>query len=222
MTSQIVQPVRRIGISSRSMTGIVPGVGQFESSLERDFMELVRFDKNIDIYTPQPLTIQYTSSDGKPRKYTPDGLIEYRRDIYPAAEMPPVLCEIKYRTDFRVGWKVFLPKFKAAKKYAAERGWLFHVYTEREIRSPYLTNVRFLMRYDEPPEPDILLAISEKLTEMRESDPESLMASLFRNSWNRAAALPGLWYLIRHHQVGCNLSEPLTMHSRIWVVSNAL
>lgn len=78
------------------MTGLVPDIGRYESSLERDFMELVRFDRNIRTYSPQPLTIRYVDSLGRFRKYTPDGLIEYRRDCFPAKEMKHVLCEVKY------------------------------------------------------------------------------------------------------------------------------
>jgi len=222
MHTLLKQPIRRIRISNRSMTGIVPGLGQFESSLERDFMELIRFDKNIQSYTPQPATIYYPDVNGKTRKYTPDGFIEYRRDISPASEMPHVLCEIKYRNDFRANWREFLPKFRAAKRYASERGWTFQVLTEYEIRGPYLKNVRFLSGYHTAPSSDIVLAISDKLVELRESDPEALMTSLFRDPWNRAAALPALWYLIGQHQIGCDLSQHLTMRSRMWTLENAL
>ncbi len=220
MHSLLKHPVRRIGISTRSMTGMIPGVGQYESSLERDFMELVKFDKNIQRYVPQPITIQYLDPKGKTRKYTPDGFIEYRRDILPASEMSHVLCEIKYRKDFRANWREFLPKYRAAKKYASEQGWEFHVLTEYEIRTHYLDNVRFLSGYRDAPDMDVVLSISEKLVEMRETDPDALMTTLFRNPWNRAAALPALWYLIGQYQIGCDLSQPLTMRSRIWALEN--
>ncbi|CAP02609.1 hypothetical protein ABSDF3340 [Acinetobacter baumannii SDF] len=85
-------PVRQIGIQTRSMTGLVPEYGQFESSLERDFMELIKFDKNVELYAPQPLVISYIDKHNKKRTYTPDGLLEYRTDISPAKER---LCCIK-------------------------------------------------------------------------------------------------------------------------------
>ncbi|WPO67191.1 heteromeric transposase endonuclease subunit TnsA [Acinetobacter haemolyticus] len=211
--------MRQIGIQTRSMTGVVPDFGQFESSLERDFMELIRFDKNIELYTPQPLVISYIDKDNKKRSYTPDGLVEYRTDILPAKEMKPVLCEIKYRADFRADWKNLMPRFRAAKVFANEQGWDFQVFTEVEIRTPYLKNVRFLSGYlSDSYEIELQETILEKLSDLRESDPQTIMFILFRDKWMRASALPTLWYLIAMKRIGCELSEPLTMNSRIWVL----
>jgi len=182
-------------------------------------MELIRFDRNVELYTPQPITIRYVDQDGKQRKYTPDGLIEYRKDISPGRDMQPVLCEIKYREDFRADWRNLIRRFRVAKAYAQDMGWQFRVYTEREIRTPYLANARFLTGYiSRVPDPDTLFAIIDKLADLRESDPEALMLSLFRDRWTRAAALPVLWYLVAERRIGCDLSEPLNMRSKIWTL----
>ncbi len=199
------------------MTGTVPNLGQYESSLERDFMELIRFDKNILTYSPQPLTIRYLDHDGRRSRYTPDGLIEYRRDIEPARDMRHVLCEVKYRADFRANWRPLLTKFRVAKRYASERGWDFRVFTENEIRTPYLANVRFLAGYlAAPGSVNDKMRMLDKLADLRESDPEALITSLFPDVWKRAEALPSLWNLIANFEIGCDLSEPITMRSRIW------
>ncbi|TCS72150.1 TnsA endonuclease-like protein [Sulfuritortus calidifontis] len=214
-------PVRKIGMNTRSVVGVMPDGARFESTLERDFMELVRFDKNIKLYTPQPLVIEYRDAAGKLRRYTPDGFIEYRRDIRPAKEMPHVLCEIKYRKDFRAQWRNLLPKFRAAKRYCAERGWEFKVFTEREIRTPYLQNVRFLWPYCSEIRDDAVVdLLLLHLAELRETDPEALLCSLFRDRWKRADALPDLWHLVATSQVGCDLTQPLTMKTHIWSLSD--
>lgn len=212
-------PVRKIGIQTRSMTGVIPEYGQFESSLERDFMELIRFDKNVELYSPQPLVISYIDKHNKKRTYTPDGLLEYRQDISPAKEMKPILCEIKYRADFRADWRNLIPRFRAAKIFANEKGWEFKVFTEVEIRTPYLKNVRFLSGYlSDSYEIELQEAIIDKLSDLRESDPETIMFILFRDKWMRASALPTLWYLIAMKRIGCELAEPLTMNSKIWTL----
>jgi hypothetical protein len=41
------EPVRDIKISTRGVTGAVPRFGKYESSLERDLMEILRFDTNM-------------------------------------------------------------------------------------------------------------------------------------------------------------------------------
>ena len=212
-------PVRKIGISTRSVVGVMPDGSQFESTLERDFMELVRFDTNVKLFTPQPLVIEYSDATGKHRQYTPDGFIEYRRDIWPAKEMPHFLCEIKYRADFRKQWRELLPKFRAAKQYCLERSWEFKVLTELEIRTPYLANVRFLWPYlKDLRSAEIADLILLQLSELHETDPDGLLCSLFRDRWKRAGALPDLWYLVATHQVGCDLTQPLTMKTRIWTL----
>jgi len=48
-------PVREIGVQSRSITGTMPDGNRYESSLERDFMLLLKFDPSVELYTPQPL-----------------------------------------------------------------------------------------------------------------------------------------------------------------------
>lgn len=218
-SSTVPGPVRKIGINTRSVVGTMPDGSQYESTLERDFMELVRFDKNILQFTAQPLTIEYLDSSGKLRRYTPDGFIEYRRDTWPAREMANVLCEIKYREDFRDQWRVLLPKFRAAKQYCTERGWEFRVFTEREIRTPYLDNVRFLWPYVRDLRNDGYADLLKlQLEEVRESDPEALLCSVCRDKWRRAEILPDLWWLIATYQIGCDLTQPLTMKSRIWTL----
>lgn len=212
-------PVRKIGMNARSVVGVMPDGARFESTLERDFMELVRFNVNIRLYTPQPLIIEYRDAANKLRRYIPDGFIEYRRDIRPAKEMPHVLCEIKYRKDFREQRRALLPKFRAAKQHCAERGWEFKVFTEREIRTPFLQNVRFLWPYcGEIRNDGVTDLLRLRLAELRETDPEALLCSLFRDRWKRAEALPDLWHLIATHQVGCDLTQSLTMKTRIWTL----
>ncbi|WP_158021075.1 TnsA endonuclease N-terminal domain-containing protein [Chromobacterium sphagni] len=92
-------PVRDIVYNSRSVTGMVPLLGEYESTLERDLMEILRFDPNVEYFTAQPVTIGYCDQFGKMRTYTPDGLIPFK----PTASLTPqpVLYEVKYRADFR-------------------------------------------------------------------------------------------------------------------------
>lgn len=219
MSSNRFSPVRKIGINTRAVVGKMPEGWQFESTLERDFMELVRFDLKIGSYVPQPVVIEYYDSSGKKRRYTPDGFIEYRSDLPITKNMQNVICEIKYRKDFKASWREFLPKFRAAKAFCKVHGYDFRVYTEHEIRTPYLDNVKFLYPYRER----LLSAavaekMADKISDVRETDPEALMTTLFRDKWRRAEMLPVLWYLIATGKVGCELSEPLTMKSKIWTI----
>lgn len=205
--------VRDIGITNRSVSGVMPGIGRYESALERDFMELSRFDDALDKLVPQPLIVGYTDKSGRDRTYTPDGLITYREDL----RAPPVLYEIKYRADFRASWRKLLPKYRAAKRLALSRGMIFKIFTEREIRTPYLDNVKFLWPYkartiNEAIQEHILLVLSD----LQEADPELLLMALCNDERNRGLMIPAVWHLIAHGRIGCDLSNPITMQTPIW------
>lgn len=203
--------VRDIRISTRGVTGTVPSFGKYESSLERDLMEILRFDPSVKSFTPQPLTIKFHDSEGKLRSYTPDGLISFK------SFSEPVLFEVKYRADFRKDWKVLIPKFRAAKKYCCEQGWRFEVFTEREIRTPYLGNVKFLWPYlERVPSPDMQARILKTLWDLDEADPDLLLCALCHDANNRAQVIPYLWHLVASGAIGCDLEVPLTMRTRIW------
>ncbi|MBS1186607.1 MAG: heteromeric transposase endonuclease subunit TnsA [Burkholderiaceae bacterium] len=178
-------------------------------------MELLRFDNSVEQFTPQPLTIEFVDQSGKSRTYTPDGLIQFKPTI---DEQPlPVLFEIKYRADFRKDWKALLPKFRAAKDFCFGRGWRFEVFTEREIRTPYLDNVKFLWPYKNRfVSPEIQTQVLETLWDLDEADPDFLLCALCKTPSNRAMLIPAIWHMIATGSIGCDLNAPLTMRSPIW------
>jgi len=215
-TSKLVDgPVRKIGVQSRSITGTMPNGNRYESSLERDFMMLLEFDHLVDLYTPQPITIKYQMSNGQHRQYTPDGLIEYRSDIH-VHDCRPVLVEVKYREDFIGNAYEWLPKFRAARQYAKAQGWLFEIVTEDRIRTPFFKNLQFLIQYKNTFNAEVELWILDVLKEKQTTSPLSLINSMYKDKWNQATLTPFLWSLIARREIGCDLSEPITMQSEIW------
>jgi hypothetical protein len=117
----------------------------FESSLERDFLLLLDFDPDVEFFEEQPVKIVYHDASRRRRTYTPDVLVRYRTDPPPARHTKPLLCEVKYRDDLRQHWTDYRPKFRAAGRYAQQRGWRFRLVTERHVRTPYLDNVKSLL-----------------------------------------------------------------------------
>jgi hypothetical protein len=215
-------PVRTIPKNYRNLTGIVASSksqeeGQFESTLERDFLYLLDFDINVDSFNVQPAKIPYIDSEEVKRTYTPDVLVRYRDDINPAKNWQPKLFEVKYRSDLFEQWKLLKPKFKSARKLAHENGWSFHIITEKEIRTPYLKNVKFL-RYYKNNEVDASsqLEILKAMYELRQTTPNALFTYLKVTEWEQACALPILWRLIGMKRIGVDLMQPLNMESIIW------
>ena len=208
------EPVRKIVPGNRGVTGIVPLFGKYESTLERDLMEILRFDPDVEQFTPQPLTIDYLDREGHKHSYTPDGLIKFKASTSPFHL--PILFEVKYREDFRKDWKALLPKFRAAKSYCMTQTWRFEVFTEREIRTPYLKNVKFLWQYLERiPEPAMMARALEVLNDLDQADPDLLLCALCNDTTNRARFIPVIWHLIAIGAIGCDLNQPLTMRSLI-------
>lgn len=221
MTNVPQSPVRKIPIGTRSVTGTMPGGARYESTLERDLMYILRFDLNVDSFHAQPVTITYIDAHGKQRTYTPDILIHHRKDILPAKKLPTILAEVKYLDDLRQNFKEYRPKFKAAIRYAKEHGWQFRLLTERDIRTPFLQNAKFLLPYMNPdpyPEFDYIHLILQRLRELRETDVETLLVSIYRDKWNQAELLPIVWHLIANRRIGNDLNVPITMRSPIWAL----
>jgi hypothetical protein len=214
------QGVRRIPINVRSLTGEVDG-HQFESSLERDAMLLAHWDYYVEWYQSQPVTIEYQDKERCKRRYTPDLLLMYRTDIcLPGQQLPrrPLLCEIKYRSDLAMNWMALKPKFIAARKYAKERNWDFRIWTEREIRMAYLKNIQFLWSYRFAEfHAHHYRCLLDTLNILEETDPKTLLEATYQSETMRGEALWTLWCMVARRWIGCDLSLPLTMETRIWI-----
>lgn len=208
-------PVREIGIGNRGVSGVFPGFGRYESTLERDLMEILRFDPDVERVDPQPVEVPYVDRKGKAGKYKPDGLIHFQPSL--GESVVPVLYEVKYRSDFRENWKTLIPKFRGARDFARREGWRFAVYTENEIRTHYLTNARFLWQYKHRVPPETLRQhVLSVLSDLEEADPDLLLCSLCNVVEYRAEMIPVLWHLVATGAIGCDLNEPLNMRTRIW------
>ena len=111
-------PIRKIPIGNRAVTGMHARSGaRYESSLERDFFELMTADPTVDKVEEQPVQINYATSDGAQRRYTPDALVIFRVDPT-GAVAKPLLCEIKYREEYKAKFQKLKARFQAARRYA--------------------------------------------------------------------------------------------------------
>jgi len=182
-------------------------------------MQLLDFDSCVESYCEQPVTIKYVH-EGKIRRYTPDVLVYYRAEPETAAIARPLLGEVKYRADLKQYWTELKPKFIAASRYAAEQGWQFKLITEREIRTDYLTNVRFLRQYTGPQvqvsqiDHGLLMSL---LRETQLTTGEKLLLTATGDRTKRAELLYVLWHLIAVGLVHCDLATVLSLRSEIWI-----
>ncbi len=202
------------GMSFSHKNGLQTG---FESTLERDYIYVLEFDINVKFYEVQPITIEYLDYEGSPRKYTPDFLVVYEEEQVPIGLSKPMLIEVKYREDLWKNWKQYKPKFLSAVGYAKSKGWRFKIMTEIEIRTDYLRNAKFLLRYRHAEcDAGMIETLLDTIRELRLSNPEELIKVATMDVKRRAELLHTLWYMVDSKMIGCDLNEPLTMKSEIW------
>ncbi|WP_081466518.1 TnsA endonuclease N-terminal domain-containing protein [Collimonas fungivorans] len=126
------EPARKIRSGNRGVRGNVPKFGRFESTLERELMELLRFSNSVERFKPQPITIPLRWR-GRLSKYTPDGLIVFKREL----RHSPILYEVKYREGYRNKWRELKPKFRAARALCRKKLLTSLQTTYPQKRRPY-------------------------------------------------------------------------------------
>lgn len=205
-------PTRKIGVQTRSLTGTMPDSNRYESSLEGDFMVLVRNDPDFRCFNAQPVAVPLLKPDGRAaRPYKPDGLVQWK------SGKPPWLVEIKYRKDCSGQWRVLRRKFRAASDFAVARGWRFKVFTENEIRGARLQNFTFLEDYGRRrARPKVERLVREAIVSGR-STPAEVVAQIASRGVDPADALPSLWRLIARREVQIDFEAKLTMTSKVWI-----
>lgn len=214
-------PVRDIPKNYRNITGKASSnktkSAYFESGLERDFLAVLEFDKDVVTYDVQPVAINWFDANGKLRKYTPDVLVKTVN--FETNEKTTTLYEVKYRDDIRKNWKELKAKFKAGIRFAKEHGWRFKLITEKEIKTAYTANARFLMPYmNQKLNEEFEGLILDALAELEETSVEALLCHLSKDPWRQAEILPTVWKLVGDKRIGCDLYLPITMTSSIWDV----
>ncbi|WP_343618406.1 TnsA endonuclease N-terminal domain-containing protein [Ralstonia sp.] len=182
--------------------------------MERDWLIALDFDPSVVSIRVQPFSLQY-EDDGRRRRYTPDILAEA---ILVTGQRVTTVYEVKPREELLSDWHSYRARFKAAVRHCRTQGWRFKIMTERQIRTPYVNNAKFLRRYRTIPEQiHTAQQLEYTLKALGETTPQALLAAAYLTEEKRMAALPELWRLVAARKVGAILTEPLTMRSPIWL-----
>lgn len=213
-----IKPVRKIPKNYLSVTGAFPSKKSseplaYESTLERDLYQLLDFDDYVTQITSQPVTIEYASPEIGISTYTPDSYVHYHKE----SGKKPMLVEVKYREDLRKTWAQERYKYKAAIRYANQRGWRFKILTDVEIRSDYLENAKYLANYiNLQADQRAALKMISLCEQAGSTSPNEILSAMCHSKVERAELLPILWHLISTGSIHTDLSRPLTMKSEIW------
>jgi hypothetical protein len=172
----------------------------YESLLERDWMLLMDFDRQVEWICEQPLRLRYRK-DGRPASHVPD-LLVWRAGT-------PELCDVK--SEERLEDPVFLAQVEATGRACAEAGIGYRVLSEPDRQ--LLANVRWLAGFREPPaDPD-----GERARMLAELiDGASTICGLLAGAIEPALARPVLMHLLWRGEVMVDVTEPIRECSRVW------
>src|SRR6266481_2939648 len=209
-------PVRKIPKSYISVTGTFSSAKNgkslgYESLLERDLMILLEFDDSVQSFEEQPVKIPLVINGKKLKSYVPDILIHH----FPTpagATWRPVLGEVKDTNDLKKHQAEYAPKFEAAVRYAEERGWEWRIFTEKNIRTPYLDNLKFLREYhSSEPAPALLQEVISFFQNLRGTiTVAALLQKLCVTEESTLYTAPAIWHLLATKRITADLKTPLS------------
>ncbi len=179
-------------------------------------MILLEYDDTVERFEEQPVKVPVVVNGKKLKPYVPDIMIHYFPTESGEARRP-VLGEVKKTEDLKKNEEKYAPKFDAASRYAAEQGWEWHIFTEKEIRIPYLDNLKFLRQYhSEEPDDELVQEVIRHFQNTRGPVTAGLLLQKLCPNESRILQIsPAIWYLISTKHIMADLKKPLTMKSRL-------
>ena len=174
---------------------------EYESLLERDWMLLMDFDREVEWLCEQPLRLRY-SKDGRPASHVPD-LLVWRGGA-------PELCDVK--STERLEDPEFLAQVHAMELACEEADLGYRVLSEPDRQ--LLVNVRWLAGFRElPADPDGECA---RMLSALAAGPCTIF-ELLSGACEPALARPVLMHLLWAGEALVDVVEPIGEESRVWV-----
>ncbi|WP_171489009.1 TnsA endonuclease N-terminal domain-containing protein, partial [Acinetobacter baumannii] len=91
------------------------------------------FNNNVIDVIGQPVVIPYITELGNQSNYTPDFLVQFSiSNCDDFEDFPvPMIIEIKHKKKLAEYWDNLKPKFRAAHRFASDKGWKFKIISEK-------------------------------------------------------------------------------------------
>lgn len=205
--------VRKVSNRGGNIIGFYPSLKMgrmvaFESTIERDLVYLLDYERQVEEFCEQPCKIEYLH-DGKKRTYTPDYSVRFIGGHEVIVECKP--AELTGKEENR-------RKFEAGRNWAANEGVSYEVVTDEMLRQGCrLQNIKFLSQFARH---ELPVAVKQQIFKLLQSSPRPLsiqeilydhkLFDLFRGSG--ALIFCALYY----QELVTNLDDELiNMNSRI-------
>ncbi|WP_216152524.1 TnsA endonuclease N-terminal domain-containing protein [Polynucleobacter sp. JS-Safj-400b-B2] len=178
----------------------------FESLNEKDYLILLDFDPTVASFEVQPVKIPVP---GVPRGYVPDVLVHFHADESGKTRFP-LLVDVKHTNDLAKNAAKYAPKFEAARIFAQVRDWEFQIIDETTIRTPYLSNLKFLRAFkDRLPETSQIETIVRALSNGSLTFNE-LLDSLASSDQEKLSWIPAIWHMVITQLILADLQTPIS------------
>lgn len=128
---------------------------------------------------------------------------------YPTRGM---LVEVKPESEWRNHWRSWLPKWKAAYRWAVERDFLFHIYDESRIRGQRLANIKTLSRFLDKQSDDALAGLIADFV----GDGMVSMGDILSYFSTFPACGSEVYRMLASRGLFCDLEDPLSADTLIW------
>lgn len=208
-------PKNFVHVTGRHASQKSEGNADFESLLEAEHMLLLDHDEQVKAYGVQPVNIPVP---GVPRGYVPDTLVEF----YPDEDgviAAPELREVKSMLDLQVNAAKYALKFEQARRYCEQRGWLFRIITDKEIRTPRLANVKFLRAYEtQQHSPEMMDEVLKRMVQLGHTDSAAVLNSLTTDLDEQLRWMPVLWHLVAKRRIVIDWDREFTPVVPLWPV----
>jgi hypothetical protein len=183
---------------------------RYGSTIERDLSYFLEYRQSVTWYQEQPMTIKYAMPDGKIRRYTPD------YEIQEEAAKTLVECKPEARLDSGHAQQ----QRQIGQAWAEENGYGFVTITDTELRSgQQLSNLKLLWRYARWRDTNLHRQIIAKIAQNANCSVDQLCC------WLEASpqvVVPVVCYLLFHHELQMDLSQPFTTAASLWIAKGQL
>jgi hypothetical protein len=178
---------------------------EYESLLERDWMLLMDFDREVESICEQPVRLRCLR-DGLPTTHVPDQLVWRRTG--------PELCDVK--SEERLDDPDFRAQVHATGRACAEAGMGYRVLSEPDRQ--VLINVRWLAGFREPPAD--LDGERARMLAVLAGGP-STISELLSGARESALACPVLMGMLWSGDALVDVAMPIAGDSSVWAPTRA-
>ncbi|MCZ8354635.1 MAG: Tn7 transposase TnsA N-terminal domain-containing protein [Chryseotalea sp.] len=186
---------------------------EFESLIEKDFLELVDYDDEVKKVTSQPLTIKVDPKYELDKKtYTPDFLVEFN----PELKKKNQLIEIKPEIRVKKNQEFFNKLSEVVNDYCKPFNQEFLIVTENTIRNDFLTNISKLNYYKSQGYNQIL---ANQIIQVLKSRSVSILEllNILKSTNHEQEITHSIWCMLSLKKIGCNLKEKINLKTILFL-----